>query len=279
MNSWHIKYFIEASQQQSLQAAAQKYFITPSAVSQAIRTLESELGTPLLTHQKRVFQLTQEGQLFLEKATQLISQIDGLPDLMKSLSKEPQGLIQFAAARSLFTQSLSQKLMAVKAKYLKINFKIRSGIASEVKKFVENGEVDFGLLVDDHQTQNFSEKVIDRGNFVLFSRTDRKGKDIDSLVVTNPEKIEVIHLFKELKKKKLPLPQIAVEITSWTMISTLVLESDVVGYAPRYSIEEHLKNKKLKILDLGIRPFQFETKVIWKSDRDRPLGIDLLFKA
>jgi DNA-binding transcriptional LysR family regulator len=119
MNSWHLKYFIEAAKNKSLQSAAQKYFVTPSAISQAIKSLEGELGADLLVHQKRMFSLTPAGQVFLDKAIALIAEIDHLPGLIKSTEKDPQGVIRFVALRSFFTDELARQIVKLKKKYPK----------------------------------------------------------------------------------------------------------------------------------------------------------------
>ena len=276
MNTWHLKYFIEAARNQSVQSAAQKYFVTPSAISQAIRTLETELGTPLLVHQKRMFSLTPAGTLFLEKAALLIGEIEQLPDYLKSTEKDPQGLIRIAAPRSLFTDDLAQRIVNVQKIHPKLKFQIRGSIAADIKKLVRDGEADFGLLIDDYQTEEFSEKLMSSGTFVLFSAITKKNKNLDSLIVTNPEKIEVVHLFKELKKKKMPIPNIPIEILSWSMIRSLVFESDHVGYVPDYIIAQDIKEKRLKIFDPGTKAFQYDKKIIWAKGKPMPFGAKLL---
>ena len=56
-----IKYFIAVVESGSFTEAAEKLFISQSAVSQQIRALESELGVALLIRKNRSFTLTQAG--------------------------------------------------------------------------------------------------------------------------------------------------------------------------------------------------------------------------
>jgi DNA-binding transcriptional LysR family regulator len=57
----HLLYFRDAANLGSVAAAARKNFVTPSAVSQAIKNLESTFSVKLLGHNKRTFVLTDEG--------------------------------------------------------------------------------------------------------------------------------------------------------------------------------------------------------------------------
>jgi DNA-binding transcriptional LysR family regulator len=62
MNNRQLEYFAETVKLKSFTKAANKLFVTQSALSKAIQSLESELGTVLIDRGAKDFQLTRDGE-------------------------------------------------------------------------------------------------------------------------------------------------------------------------------------------------------------------------
>ena len=65
MNLRFVEAFVWVARLQSITRAAEKLFLTQSAVSSRIASLEEELGVPLVDRRDRVFRLTNAGNRFL----------------------------------------------------------------------------------------------------------------------------------------------------------------------------------------------------------------------
>ena len=59
MNTKSLEYFIKVVENGSFTKAAEELFISQSAISQQIKSLEEELGYPLMIRNKKGFELTQ----------------------------------------------------------------------------------------------------------------------------------------------------------------------------------------------------------------------------
>lgn len=66
MHSDQVKYLIEVSNTGSINSAAQKLFITPSALSMSLQKLEKEFGCALLSRSQKGVMLTESGKRFVE---------------------------------------------------------------------------------------------------------------------------------------------------------------------------------------------------------------------
>lgn len=64
----HLQIFLTVARTHSFTAAARSLGVTPSAVSQAVRLLERELGTSLLVRTTRSVSLTETGRRLMEQA-------------------------------------------------------------------------------------------------------------------------------------------------------------------------------------------------------------------
>lgn len=68
--------FVIAAESGGFSAAARKLGMTPSAVSKLVGRIEDRLGTPLFQRSTRGLQLTPEGELYLDRARNILSDID-----------------------------------------------------------------------------------------------------------------------------------------------------------------------------------------------------------
>ena len=72
MKITQLEYFCTVSECRSITQAAQKLYVTQPAVSNAIRELEKEFSINLFSRSKNHLTLTMEGELFYEKASELL---------------------------------------------------------------------------------------------------------------------------------------------------------------------------------------------------------------
>lgn len=73
MNLRFVEAFVWVVRLQSITRAAEKLFLTQSAVSSRIAALEEELGVPLVDRRDRVFRLTNAGNRFLSYAERFLA--------------------------------------------------------------------------------------------------------------------------------------------------------------------------------------------------------------
>lgn len=73
-----IKYFVTVIDCNSFTEAAERLFISQSAISQQIQALEKELGVQLIVRQNRRFSLTPAGEYFYNRGKGLLDEADEL---------------------------------------------------------------------------------------------------------------------------------------------------------------------------------------------------------
>ena len=83
-----LEYFCAVSQYHSITQAAQKLFVTQPAISNAIRELEKEFSVSLFIRSKNHLTLTNEGELFYQKATTLLAAIHQASSQFYDLGKQ-----------------------------------------------------------------------------------------------------------------------------------------------------------------------------------------------
>ena len=72
MNLRQLKYFVTLAETLSFTKTAQVFYISQTAVTQQIKSLESQLGVPLFRRTKRKVELTSAGAVFLPEAREIL---------------------------------------------------------------------------------------------------------------------------------------------------------------------------------------------------------------
>nr|WP_217365154.1 LysR family transcriptional regulator [Brevibacillus sp. HD1.4A] len=86
-----MHYFVTVSDLLSYSKAAQKLHISQPSLSNAIKNLEQEVGSPLLERNTRKIELTDAGNILYQKAILLLSQMDTLKKEMEEVKETGSG--------------------------------------------------------------------------------------------------------------------------------------------------------------------------------------------
>jgi LysR family cyn operon transcriptional activator len=82
--------------------AAERLYLTQSAISQRIKSLETELGEPLFYRNKTGVTLTPSGRIALEHVRNVLDELDALAEVMRGRVRAPRGRLRVAAATQAF---------------------------------------------------------------------------------------------------------------------------------------------------------------------------------
>lgn len=278
MNIYHLKYFIDAARFGSVSRSAKENFVSHSAISQAIKNLETYFQTNLVYHAKRRFQLTPEGELCLIEGKSLMLSLEDLKNKIQANHLEIRGHLVLWAPQSLIVDSLYKTIEIYHEKYPQVQISIRPGAAAQVRTAIHTGQDHVGLLVDDGFLDGFQSTTIKNGEFVLVTKSpfantvntknpNENSSKNSGVIVTSRDKIEVQHLLKSFKKKYKKDLLIKMEVMSWGVIKNLVDKNFGIGYVPDYCVHEELLTGKLKKIAPLQTPFKYEIKAIWAKNK------------
>jgi DNA-binding transcriptional LysR family regulator len=112
-----LEAFLRVAERGSFRQAAADLAVTPSAVSQAIRALESRLGVALFTRTTRSVGLTEAGQRFLDRTRPAFEAIVAANEEARGQSQRPAGLLRLAVPPSVVPVVLQPVLASFAAAY------------------------------------------------------------------------------------------------------------------------------------------------------------------
>ncbi|TCU14972.1 DNA-binding transcriptional LysR family regulator [Rhizobium azibense] len=93
--------FIKVAERMSFRAAAADLGVSPSAVSQMVKALETNLGTALLSRTTRSVGLTEAGMIFLEQARPALENLEACFTTLRIYSGRPSGTLRLNASRGV----------------------------------------------------------------------------------------------------------------------------------------------------------------------------------
>lgn len=119
-----VAIFVMAAECGSFSEAARRLGVSPSAVSQAISSLEERLGTPLFRRTTRSLGLTDAGSDFLVAAAPALSQLHQAAEDASGRSGRPTGSLRLTMPRAPFEQIVAPILVGFQESHPRVSLEI-----------------------------------------------------------------------------------------------------------------------------------------------------------
>lgn len=112
----------------SLSSAARELGITTAAVSKRLSQMESRLGLSLVHRTTRRMAMTPEGELYLEHARRILSEIDDLGQLLGSAKIAPKGLLRVNATLGFGRNHVAPIISRFAAEYPQVEVQLQLSV-------------------------------------------------------------------------------------------------------------------------------------------------------
>ena len=96
-----VEAFLSVAQHRSFRRAAAELAVTPSAMSQAVRTLEARIGAALFIRTTRSVGLSEAGTRFHARAKPAFEELVAASKVARELGERPVGLLRLTAPRAV----------------------------------------------------------------------------------------------------------------------------------------------------------------------------------
>lgn len=141
------KVFCTVAKCGSLTKASEELFISQPGVSQAIKQLENQLGTPLFNRTHRGMELTPAGgKLIIRQVEEALALLDDAESKLMQLQKTASGTIRVGATDSIFSNVLADKIIAFNEKYPAVRFELITGTTPETLEQIKDNKCDVGFV-------------------------------------------------------------------------------------------------------------------------------------
>jgi DNA-binding transcriptional LysR family regulator len=253
-----IRTFVVLAESGSLQRAAERLYLTPSAVTRQIQRLEATLKTPLLDRRVKPGRITREGRAVLDGGRHMLRIMD---DLKASASKdaEPSGVFRIGLSHALAQPSLVASIQRLTSRFGGLRPVLSTDLRMKLIEQVRTGELDVALgflATDEAAPSDVASSVVATERLVLVkarepeprARRGSKSKDRDLTArwVLNPPGC-FIRRSLEAKLRELGAPfEVASEINNIDMQLSLVASGIGLGLLPARFLASHPKRRRLE---------------------------------
>ena len=146
MELYQLGYFLEIARQRSFTRAAGRLHMAQPALSQQMKNLEAELGTPLFNRGRKEIQLTAAGKAFLPRAEALLSQAEAAKAVVSDVTQLRGGRLTIAAIPSVSACLLPEVIHAFSQQHDQVELRLIEDSSERVADCVESGLADIGFL-------------------------------------------------------------------------------------------------------------------------------------
>ncbi len=142
----HLRYFVAVAEELSFTAAARRLNISQPPLSQQIRDLEAELGTPLFERSSRRVELTAAGVGFLEHARAMLAEAEHAIEDARAVGAGRVGMVRIGCTGSVLLGPLAGLIAAFTKANPGIAVRLREMGPLEQVASVQAGRIDVSFL-------------------------------------------------------------------------------------------------------------------------------------
>ncbi|WP_414500442.1 LysR family transcriptional regulator [Zymobacter sp. IVIA_12111.31 C1] len=143
----HLRYFVAVAEERHFTRAAERLGIAQPPLSQQIKKLEQELGTPLFRRLTRGVELTEAGALFLEDARGIMSQVERARARAMSVARGESGRISIGFASSaVFHPLVATLIRYYRDQYPRVTISPIEGSTPSLVEGMDSGNIDAAVV-------------------------------------------------------------------------------------------------------------------------------------
>lgn len=142
--------FLSVLEEKSFSKAAEKTGYSQSAISQAVKALEEELNTVLLTRGKEGITLTKDGEAYLPYIQAITASESALINKQREMQGFTSQIIRIGTFTSVSKNLLPSLIQSFKAKYPTVRFELLQGEYNSINEKILSGALDFGFFSPEH---------------------------------------------------------------------------------------------------------------------------------
>lgn len=196
LNSFGLDAFYICAQEKNFTRAAERLFMTQSALSQRIKNLEEELGATLFIRDRLGVRLTEPGESLL-RYCQTRNQLE--QELVSEISQDPKdlsGALRIGGYSSIMRSLVLPTCQALTDKFPKVQVQLHSKELFELSELLKSASVDFIVL--DQKLEKEGIKSLHLG-YEHNLRIRKKGSVFTGYFLDHDEKDETTLKYLKLK--------------------------------------------------------------------------------
>lgn len=174
MNLKHAQYMITILQEGSITSAAKKLFISQPSLSQMVKLVETNLGTPIFNRATDPLTLTPAGVKYMEAAKHILTINANLAKEIAEINQEDHGKIRFGIPVQRGMLVLPKLLPAFYRLYPHVDVEIHEQGSGLMENMILDGTVDLACMTTTARHEDLKYILIENEELVLLASKNTK---------------------------------------------------------------------------------------------------------
>jgi DNA-binding transcriptional LysR family regulator len=251
MDLLQLEHFLAVVEEGSFTRAAERVCRTQPAVSQSIKKLEEEVGSPLFARDVHEVSLTEAGKVLVDYARKMVRARDGAMRDLSALKTLKTGTLNIAAHESAAVYLLPDPLRCYLSRFPDVKVGIYRSRLTEIPRQVMDREVHVGFVKDEPNFHELKWMAVHSDEMILVASprhplTRRANVRVCDL---GAEHFVLHHLCSTTEQKILRLFEqhgtpcrIVAELWSFENIKSFVQADVGLAIVPRITVAQELRD-------------------------------------
>lgn len=274
-----LKVFCDLVDLESFSLAAERNFVTQSAVSQQIRSLEDKFKRRLLERirGRREVKLTPAGDVFYHESKKVLAAYDQLQENLRGVVGKIGGTVKVATVYSVGLHELPDKVREFMTKFPAAKIDMEYSRTTRVVRDVMNGTVELGILAFPEPRRGLTITPMPDDRLVLIAPPDHKFADRKKLKVNELDGEDFVLFERDVPTRKamdkiFKANNVEVKkVAEFDNIETIKRAVEVgfgIAIVPESAVTESKKAGTLAVIQMAEKYWVRSVGVIHRSDRN-----------
>ncbi len=277
-----LKAFCDLVETESFSLAASKNFITQSAVSQQIRSLEGHYNWELVERSSRYLRLTQAGKAVYQASREIIQKYREMEESLQALSHSVGGTVRVATVYSVGLYELSSPLKRYLRTFPEAEVHLAYTRVNKIYEAVSRGDIDLGIVAYPRKRPQIQITPFRKDRLVLVCAPQHPFAQLKRLTMKQLDGEKFIGFERDVptrraldrifRRHRVKVQYIA-EMDNIETIKRVVEIGSGVSIVPELSIVQEAKNETLKAIQISDEIVMRPLGIIAKRGRRLTLAV------
>lgn len=242
-----LKYLMAIAQEANFTRAAEKLFVTQSALSQQIQTLEQEIGTILLDRSKRGVRLTAAGEILCAHAQRIFLELEQAQTALQELEGLQRGELHIGVVQTVNEYLMPALATTFAERHPHIKLSIDELSSDEIEERLEIGELQAGISFIPLSSASISAQPLFEEQLVLIVRRDHALAGQNAVAVEALDQMPMVMLSNSFCTRRLweenaqltsAKPKIVMEMNTVSSILAIVEKIGLATVLPKFTLQQ-----------------------------------------
>jgi LysR family transcriptional regulator for metE and metH len=244
----------------SLTKAAEKLFLTQSALSHQLKEVEEQLGTPIFNRINKKLVLTEAGKLFLNSSGIILAEINKLKSDIKQQMTGESGMIRLTTECYTCYHWLPKILKDYSKEFPSIDIRLNTSQVKNPLSLLLEGKVDIAVVYGKTIDKNIQYIDLFNDDIVALVATDsplatKRFLSHDDFskenFVTQNKNFEATYFYEAFLKTHLIKPKKLIYIQFTEAVVEMVKEGLGITVLAKWLVQPYINQNKVTALKLG----------------------------